>query len=380
MRINGNNVTRALCIIATTAVAFLASGQSASVAQGPYVNTMQPGYLFIDGKYINAPYDLQVNAKNFKINAKTYSTKYLGSTAEVSDVDIARVSLRRAQQEEGDTAIERGFGPGPGQERGFGPGAGQGRRPGMGRRRGRSRDDIAMVRMQDLLEQANVGALVVLFKDSEPMVLYPNHGGEALLTALVEARHVDPPITFSTSHQASWNRLIAEFEPDLEFTTRAEAELAEAEAAEAAGYEIASANQLLSKLSYPLTIFAMIVVVFGFGHLLNHRPGIDTDEENAARPIVVKSLVIIALLSCVDLVWTIAATQAGAMRELNPLGSKLITDPAQLTLFKFVVTGTSISILYCLHRRPVAQMASWWCCLLLTLLTARWVVFQSLFV
>jgi hypothetical protein len=96
--------------------------------------------------------------------------------------------------------------------------------------------------------------------------------------------------------------------------------------------------------------------------------------------VVGRSLVLIALLSCIDLVWTLAATGAGAMSELNPLGSRLIGDPAQLVLFKLGVTIAPIAILYVLHRRPVAQIASWWCCLLLTLLTARWVVFQSMFV
>ena len=71
--------------------------------------------------------------------------------------------------------------------------------------------------------------------------------------------------------------------------------------------------------------------------------------------------------------------QAGSMRELNPLGSGLIADATQLITFKVAVTSLAIALLYWLHQSPLAQRASWWCCLILTLLTARWLTFQSMF-
>jgi hypothetical protein len=50
-----------------------------------------------------------------------------------------------------------------------------------------------------------------------------------------------------------------------------------------------------------------------------------------------------------------------------------------LILFKAIAVSVTIGLLYALHRRPVAQVASWWSCLVLTLLTARWLTFHSMF-
>ena len=149
---------------------------------------------------------------------------------------------------------------------------------------------------------------------------------------------------------------------------------------ELAGRRTSASNQLVAQISYPLTVFAMIAVVLGFGHLLSNRPvqNPESGDTTKSRTVVVNSLLIVALLSIVDLIWTIAATNAGTMRELNPLGSHLIEDPVRLAFFKLSVSAISIGILYALHRTTMAQVASWWCCLLLTLLTARWVVFQSM--
>ena len=92
-----------------------------------------------------------------------------------------------------------------------------------------------------------------------------------------------------------------------------------------------------------------------------------------------KSLLIFALLSAVDLIWTLAAGATGAMRELNPIGNQIIHDPARLIAFKFAAVSVTIALLYSLHHRPIAQVASWWSCLVLTLLTARWLTFNSMF-
>ncbi len=128
----------------------------------------------------------------------------------------------------------------------------------------------------------------------------------------------------------------------------------------------------------------MIAVVLGFGHLLSNKPLIETTSEDQAdftqaQRIVGRSLLIVGILSAVDLVWTIAASQSGTMRELNPLGSQLLDNPMQLIIFKLVATSTAIGLLYWLHRQPIAQVASWWSCLVLTLLTARWLTFHSMF-
>ena len=78
---------------------------------------------------------------------------------------------------------------------------------------------------------------------------------------------------------------------------------------------------------------------------------------------VVRSLIIVALClrtrSWLDFD---CERMRGRCVELNPLGSRFIEDPLLLVAFKFAVTGASIGILYVLHQRPIAQVASWWCC------------------
>ena len=123
-------------------------------------------------------------------------------------------------------------------------------------------------------------------------------------------------------------------------------------------------------------MIAMITVVLAFGHLMANPHqmvaiGDDPLTLANARKATIWSLTIVGVLSSLDLVWTLIAHQSGAMRELNPLGNGLIQDPIQLILFKITITGLAIGILYYLHEQPLARRATWWCCLVLTLLTAR---------
>ncbi|MGB7345943.1 MAG: DUF5658 family protein, partial [Pirellulaceae bacterium] len=247
-----------------------------------------------------------------------------------------------------------------------------------------SRGSNPMARIVDQLGNAQIGAIVVQYEHERTRVLYPNIGGEALLNALAGNAMAESEALAKIDivDRTTATRLLDTFVPTKEFVTRVRTERDKRETAGTNGDRTAAANIWVARISYPLTVFAMIIVVLGFGHLLSNRPIQDGDTGLASnnRAVIVKSLSIIALLSVVDLVWTIAASQAGTMRELNPLGSHLIKDPSSLIFFKLAVTSISIGILYTLRQKPIAHVASWWCCLLLTLLTARWVVFQSMFV
>jgi hypothetical protein len=64
---------------------------------------------------------------------------------------------------------------------------------------------------------------------------------------------------------------------------------------------------------------------------------------------------------------------------MNPIGHELIDNPLHLMAFKLLVTSTAIGLLYVCRRIPLAQQASWWSCLVLTLVTARWLIFNSMF-
>ena len=91
------------------------------------------------------------------------------------------------------------------------------------------------------------------------------------------------------------------------------------------------------------------------------------------------SLGSVAVLSALDLIWTILASQAGRMREMNPFGSGLIEDPLLLIAFKVGMIGAAIAMLFVLRRHRQAQVGAWWACLICTLLTVRWLTFNSMF-
>jgi len=66
-------------------------------------------------------------------------------------------------------------------------------------------------------------------------------------------------------------------------------------------------------------------------------------------------------------------------RELNPLEAHLGTSALALVGFKFSAIAGSCAILVFLRRFYGAQLASWWMCLLCTILILRWTTYNSLF-
>jgi hypothetical protein len=182
-----------------------------------------------------------------------------------------------------------------------------------------------------------------------------------------------------------WNRWIADFRATPEFVARATVYVEFFDQSERAANAAAAATRRLYDFSYPLSLIGMIGAVLGFGHLLSHRPpvgakSLDTDTSPLTMRMVTYSLLLVVLYSALDLTWTILAYQAGQMQELNPLGSRLIEDPLRLIAFKVGATGLSVGLLFYLRRYCKAQLAAWWICLILTLLTARWLMMSSMFV
>lgn len=140
-----------------------------------------------------------------------------------------------------------------------------------------------------------------------------------------------------------------------------------------------------ASLAYPLTIVGMLAGVWSLGHLLVSSPQPHEELRGATTdPSLVKATITsiagVMILSALDLIWTLRASQAGQMTELNPLGSRLITDPTQLVAFKLAATLTGCGFLLAFRRTQLVRRAAWWLFLVLTLLTFRWLVFNSLFV
>ncbi|QDT11735.1 DUF5658 family protein [Planctomycetes bacterium K23_9] len=356
-------------------IAFTAS---AAWAQPATPMGTSEGYLFIDGHYILPPYSIQITKDSLTVNDRTFTPEFFGAAV---DEEELRGAIRAENGDRNKRLEMRDrIRKGEGLRRGDGGNWGNGSFRGARERRGTS----PYGRASQLIGECQIGAIVVVFENTLPAVFYPNYGGDLLLETLsgIADQEEQALKKIAPKDHATAQRLLSEFSRSEEFITRVKAQHEQQAALGDAADRTTAANLLVARISYPMTVLAMVFVVLGFGHLLSNRP-MQSEESalsTANRTVMIKSLSIIALLSIVDLVWTIAGANSGTMRELNPLGSHFIHDPTSLIFFKLIVTGTALGILYALRQKPIAHVASWWCCLLLTLLTARWVVFQSMFV
>jgi lysylphosphatidylglycerol synthetase-like protein (DUF2156 family) len=125
----------------------------------------------------------------------------------------------------------------------------------------------------------------------------------------------------------------------------------------------------------------MLLVVIAFGNLLSNEAPLDI--QSSESPVMDRRvkifLMLIAAFSVLDLIWTLLASRANALTELNPIGSQLIHNPIGLLAFKTLVTVGVIGILFVLRGHRVAQRGAWWACLICTLVTVRWLTFNSMF-
>jgi hypothetical protein len=133
--------------------------------------------------------------------------------------------------------------------------------------------------------------------------------------------------------------------------------------------------------TYLLNLVGLALVTLAFGTLLTQRPGESAVDEQAskrrARNLCLNTGLIVAL-SLFDLSCTLFAHLSGGFKELNPIGSALAENPMNLMLFKVVTLLISATILIALRHHPRAQLASWWLCLVLVVLTFRWTTYHGM--
>ncbi|MFG0260788.1 MAG: DUF5658 family protein [Novipirellula sp. JB048] len=323
-------------------------------------------YVFIDGVYLAPPYKIQFSENELLIGDRTYSTDvfdFSGYMNQRSD-PFRGIHLRVREVQFGGVGDDA-----------FLP---------------EIKPDTGISEFAALLHSRASSGVLVLFSGEAPMLLDFLQEGRDLLSALLKKGDgLEPPhhqldYSYENLDPELCERLLAEFEPTPEFTKRAKLLIDEQDRVIATNERKAIALIWAQKISYPLSLFAMILVVFAFGHLISNPQQLvgDIDDPqviNRAKHATVNSLAILGLLSSIDLVWTLIAHESGTMRELNPLGNGLIDQPTHLVLFKLTLTGLSIGLLYRLQHLPLARRATWWCCLVLTLLTARWLTFNSMF-
>lgn len=300
------------------------------------------GFLFIDGRYIAPPYIFRMHEDQVLINDVVLTTENL---------------VTRNQDDRRQSRNDTGS-----------------RRP-------------PWRRLSQLLE---TGATVLLFENRRPIIFDGTKSGFELLTLLVDddarqqAATVPPDWLPDVLPTGEWQRYFAEIRLPPAFFERAKLEINRIERIEATNGEQKAAVRRHDSLVYALNILGMVLVALSLGHLLSNRPvmrltkDVERLSPEESRGFFV-SLILVCVLSGLDLVWTILLPQTGLMKELNPLGSHLIQAPQKLMIFKIAATAVAVGLLFACRKALIARRASWWACLIYTLLAVRWLTFNSMF-
>jgi len=312
----------------------------------PLEITVEKGYLFIDGEYIPPPYEVRCDAEKLSINGR-------------------EISCKPPQRE----FSGRGFGGG------FGP---------------RGNDFSLRYFFSQLHGQLALDFVVMSF-EGQPFISFDTSHTYDLLKSMIftgsrSVRQVavrnQLPAEFN---RGVWDKWISDFQPPDDLKIRAAAYTNAYEQNQEHALADIRAQRLLENLSYPLSISGMVLSVLSIGHLLGGRPhagkptrGLDPSPEMIRT--LNWSVAFAAALSILDLVWTIVATSSSTsgVTELNPIGKEFIHDPRNLAGFKIAVTFSCLALLWLMRKHKRAQIAAWWLCLVLTLVTCRWLVVDSL--
>ena len=354
----------------------------------------QTGYLFINRTYIQPPYQIELHTNQLSINGESIQLGSLNLHDFVDDPNQCESTKRETHSVEESEVLHSGRQAAqgtilvaftPSRERWF-----EQESPSTNADQNEELHRSVSTKLTDAIQATlRMGGITILADEQAPLFLDHSYGLYEFLAAITESSNTSPQLASlvappkeltQDSEKLTWQSFFQSQPHDPILRGRALADFSEINSADALGNQICTANLLSAFLGYPLTLSAMILVVVAFGHLINNKPQLDPSlSPPEIRRVIVKSLVIIALLSMIDLTWTIMAHASGTMREMNPLGVSLIGNPVHLILFKIGVVSLSIGLLYSQHHRPNAQAATWWSCLTLTLLTARWLTFQSMF-
>ena len=247
--------------------------------------------------------------------------------------------------------------------------------------------DLALKAFHMLRGELRMGNVVCLFRE-QPFVALGSQGRRDFLNRVIgnetteeAAARLASVLPFGLNRDV-WNNFLNTVQVPHEFRERADALISE-EDGRTAEAEAAYANTMRSHtFTYLLTIFGMVMAVYSTGHLLQWRPPRGTQpSQDAADDLrsVLQCLGLVVVLSALDLTWTYLASQQGRMFELNPLGSQMLSQPARMVAFKMIFTAGAVGLLFVLRHHRRAQAGAWWICLVCTMLTFRWLTFNSMF-
>ncbi len=353
--------------------------------------TIDSGYVILDGRYLPPPYILEKRGSDLWVNDQLAISEWFVQAMESPRRPRGPGRRRDGRGLGGDVPEFWKEGSAP---RGGGPGA-WGGGPDFHRRRGQRspdfQDRLGLRHLEHNLK--NDGAIIAgeglrgctLSKVSAAFVVEILDSGDSHEEKLARLLEEEP----HRMDESSWQRIVETFEPSHELMERIGPEIeriAQVLEQNRALQEAAIASTFWNSrpVKYVITLLAMGLVVAACGTLLNYRPQnrarwSEVDAEGEGIPVVVRSVVLLILLGIFDLACTLVAQQAGGFTEMNPLGSELVENPALLTMFKLTTLLMACGILYALRRYHGAQVASWWMCLLCTVLTFRWLTYNSMF-
>jgi hypothetical protein len=334
---------------------------------------VRDGYVFLDGEYLPPPYVFKLTKTGLAINGRELTCK---------------VPQRFSYGMRGPGGGE-GFGGGGFGRSGFDGSGFGGPRSDAGVRRGSLASNPWRRQAFELPRQLMLGCAVLAFRD-QPLVVFEVEDTYNLLKSLttVEGRAMrwvglleHLPAGFNADR---WDEWISGYQSPADLRSRALAMIATHEASARKAESQVITARWINQLEYPLTVGAMVVAVLAIGHLLGgrphaHKPTTGLDESPEMIHTLNWSLFFAATLSGLDLAWTLIAAAAGQMREVNPIGSHLIENPRHLAGFKIALTVAALGVLWVLRRHKRAQIAAWWICLILTLVTIRWLTFSTMF-
>ena len=326
-----------LCLGEARAVSQESAGQSVRAMTKHTVDKkVTEGFLFVENRYVSLPYRVGFDENNVFIN----------------DIPLDSVVLKNL-------VTEKSLQNGRWLQQGF----------------------------RRLYLHLTTGGTLVLYGDA-PVLLLANTESSDLLKTLINNGALESLANTGLAgdiqlpgERSYWKRFADGFECPQELRVRVGEVLEKERAVEERNLAEIAARKLLSSSSYLLTIFGMLLVVIAFGNLLSNEAPLDI--QSSESPVMDRRvkifLMLIAAFSVLDLIWTLLASRANALTELNPIGSQLIHNPIGLLAFKTLVTVGVIGILFVLRGHRVAQRGAWWACLICTLVTVRWLTFNSMF-
>jgi hypothetical protein len=311
------------------------------IYEPPTTATAKGGYLFIDGEYLAPPYEIRLEDDRLLVN----------------DREMKCVPPQRSYG-------GRGSGP--------------------------SREPSRRWSVGELYGYLHNNNVVMSFANQPFLVLDTNSAYDLFKSLTAKDQRSLRQVSVMEKlpeefDRQVWDKWITRFVPPDNLKERAVVFVASFDATQREALANIRARRLMETLAYPLSVAGMVMSVLAIGHLLGGRPHAGKPTAGMdASPEMIKalnwSLLFAAVFSSIDLILTILGANADQIRELNPIGNLWIEDPRHLAGFKVAVTFSCLALLWLLRKYKRAQIAAWWVCLVLTLVTCRWVLMTSLFV